>query len=227
MVYDWIISNKEFLKIIYSIIIIIICSIIVIKTDRLFSLSFHQGIRYFRNAFFFFGIAFIFRTIIGLDSFAFFLNINNFFIIKAAFEFFTIMAGFFLLYSLIWKKFEPFHHPHSSIFNPRINLFYLMTVILIFLDYIWKTYFFMFFSQIILFFFALIISFLNFKEGGDKHKFLKFYMIAMLLSFLAWILNAIAASYLNWNQLVIIDIYFINMIIFLLFLYGVIKFTKN
>ncbi|MFH1521631.1 MAG: hypothetical protein ABIF18_01605, partial [archaeon] len=65
MLYEWILTNKEFLKVAYALIICFICAIIVLKTDRMFKLSDYQGLRYFRNAFFFYGLAFVVRFILG------------------------------------------------------------------------------------------------------------------------------------------------------------------
>ena len=48
---DWIVQNKSLIKIFYASIVILICAIITIKSDKLYKLSLYQGIRYFRNAF--------------------------------------------------------------------------------------------------------------------------------------------------------------------------------
>lgn len=225
--YNWFIENKELLKILYALLIGLICFIIVIKTNKLFKISFHQGIRYFRNAFFFYGIAFIARYfLVALINYGIldqlYRSISIIF-----FEFFLIMGGFFLLYSLLWRNFEYSEtSSSSSLFNSRISLFYIMAFILVFLDYIWGTLCFMFFSQILLFVFVSIIAFMNYKKNGKNHKFLKFYFLAMLLNLVAWSLNTLAALFLNYNQKIMINIYVINVIIFLLFLYGIIKFTR-
>jgi hypothetical protein len=137
------------------------------------------------------------------------------------------MAGFFLIYSLLWKRFEKSPQNHtSSLFNPIIFLFYLMAFVIASFDVIWTTYIFMFFSQIIIFAFASIISFKNYKTHGKEHKFLKFYFAAMLLSLGAWSLNAFAAI-VQWRLRFVVGVYIINIAIFLLFLYGVIKVTKK
>jgi len=101
-----------------------------------------------------------------------------------------------------------------------------MAFIIVFLDCLWKTSYFMFFSQIILFACASIISLINYKKNGRKRKFLKFYFMAMILSLIAWSLNALAVLYFNWNQGLVMNIYGINIVFFSLFLYGVIKVTK-
>lgn len=225
--YETIIQNKELFKFIYSIIIIVICFIIVLKTDRLFRLSFHQGIRYFRNAFFFYGLAFIARYLLGANYLFAIKNNFQFSVIEIVFEFCLIMAGFSLLYSLVWKKFErPGNESFSSLFNVRFFLFYTLAVIIAILDYLWATYIFLFILQILLFSYASIISCINYKNkrmGG----FLKLYFIVMLLNLAAWTANFLASTFFEWHQGVLIGIYLLNIIIFVILLYGVIKTTKN
>ena len=217
--YNWIVVNKELIKIFYALIVVFICAVIVIKTDRLFRLSLHNGIRYFRNAFFFFGVGFIFR---------YFLNVfPSYPVNKIVFEFFMIMAGCFLLYSLLWKRIESFGRDyHSSLFNPYVLIFYLISFIIVFVDYLWSTYYGMFGSQIVLFSFASIISYINYQRNRTR-PFLKFYFIAMILSLTAWLLNAGASLLLNWNQGILIASYLLNIIIFLVFLFGVVRVTAR
>jgi len=224
--YQWIIENKELLKIIYSLAITLICAIIVFKTDRLFRLSFHQGIRYFRNAFLFYGAAFLFRYIL-IPSLSELSGKYNF-IPRVFFEFFLVMAGFFLLYSLLWKKLEYNQRNFkSSLLNRNILVFYLIAIIIVILDVIWNKYVFMFLSQFIIFSIASIISYNNYLSKGKHRKFLKFYFLAMVLSFIAWLLNFLLVLWIGWNKGVLINIYGLNIIIFLLILYGVIKLTNK
>jgi len=218
---EFIIENREILKFFYTFAIAVICAAIVIKTDRFFNLSFHQGIRYLRNAFLFYGIGFVIRGLVELPFLPYkFLNV--------LFEFSLITAGFFLLYSLLWKKIEPHPKEHeSSLFNIRITVFYSLALVIALFDSLWQTYAFMFFSQIALYISASIISFQNYQNKGKQHKFLKFYFIAMILSLVAWTSNAIAALVFHWNQLTVIGVYVMNLIIFLLFLYGIINVTRS
>ncbi len=224
--YSLVIENKWILEVLYALAISLICAVIVIKTDRFFKLSLHQGIRYFRNAFFFYGLGFIARYIFGvLSDWSFSIN---YFVMQMIFEYFLVMAGFFLFYSLVWRKFEsPKEEYLSSLLNTKIAVFHIMAVIIAVLDYTWHTYYFMFASQIIIFFCASIISYVNYRTNGRQHKFLKFYFIAMLLGLAAWILNLLAPLYFRWNQGILINIGIINVMFFLLFLYGVIKVTKK
>jgi len=223
--YSLIIENKLVLELIYALAISLICGVIVVRTDKFFRLSMHQGIRYLRNAFLFYGIAFIARYIFGVFSD---LNLDFIYIAKVAFEYFLVMAGFFLLYSLMWRKFESSKEmPFSSLFNAKIAVFHAMALIIAVMDTLWGTYNFLFISQIVIFFYASVISFINYKTNGRKHKFSKFYFIAMLLSFGAWILNFLAETYFNWDHGLLIIVGIADVIFFLLFLYGVIKFTNT
>jgi len=226
MIYDWILTNKEMLKLIYALIICIICAIIVLKTDRLFKLSNHQGIRYLRNAFFFYGSAFFVRFILGttniVGNYSQFYSVS----IKILFEFSIVMAGFFLFYSLIWKRIEK-RTQYNSLINFNIGILYLISIIITALDFVQNTDFFMYFSQIILFAIMTIISFKNFYEGGRRYKFLKYYFLTMIFGLLAWTLNTALFYLLNWNKVVQMQVYTLNIIFFLLFLYGIIKITNT
>lgn len=216
--YVFVTENKDLFRFLYSVVIGFICLIIVLKTDRLFKISSHQGIRYFRNAFFFYGIAFVIRYILATPAY--------FVLMKIVFEFFMIMGGFFLFYSLLWKRFEK-PKEISSLFNPKIIILYVLAFIIAILDYLWGGYNFMFFSQIILFGFASIVSCMNYKKSGKKHKFLKLYFIVMVLNLIVWVLNFIFSSFLGWRLRWVANIYVLNVIIFLIFLYGVIKVTRR
>lgn len=219
-IYSKLIENKDLIKTLYGFLISLICLIIVLKTDRLFRLSMHQGIRNFRNAFFFFGLAFFSRYLLGI-----FFNFTHLEIIF--FEFFLIVGGFFLLHSLIWRKFKSIEQSYfSSLFSPVTILFYLMASILVLLDYLQTSYLFLFLSQIILFLLASILSFKNYQNNFNK-PFPKFYFLAMILSLSAWILNAIAGIFFEWNSEMIINSYILNLMVFTLFLFGVIKITSK
>lgn len=220
--YSAVTENKWILEALYTFIIFSICMIIVMKTDRFFKISLHNGIRYFRNAFMFFGVGFLARYVVGLFSD---FSIPNVELMKIFFEYLIIMAGFFLFYSLVWKKFAS-GREHSSLFNLKIIILNIMAITLAVMDSLWQTYNFMFFSQIIVFFYTSVIAFTNYLKSSGKFKFLKFYFIGMLLVLSAWVLNFLAASVFHWNPIILINIGIINVIFFFLFLYGVIKATR-
>jgi len=225
--YSFVLGNRELLKIIYALIIIMICAFIVVRSDRFFRISMHKGIRYFRNAFLFFGIGFSIRYLAGA-FFSYHVFSNRYSpIVNVLFEYFLVMAGFFLLYSLLWKRIEDEDEYYlTSLINRRILVFHIMAFVIIVLDYIWHTYYYMFISQIILFAFSSVISYSNYAKPDSQKKFSRFYFTAMILSFLAWSLNFLAAISFNWNPLVLINTYIINMVVFFLFLYGVMRVEK-
>lgn len=222
---EWFAQNKDVLKIIYSLILILICIIVVVRTNRLFRLSSHQGIRYFRNAFFFYGIGFFARYILGSNYIEEYFSLSGV-ILTGVFEFFLIMGGFFLLYSLIWKRIESEKGPYSSLVNGKILMFYLMALIIVILDQIWHQYLLMFLSQIVVFAITIIISYSNYQKNITKGKFLKNYFLAMIFGFIAWVLNFLAGIYFNWHQGILMGVYGLNLILFLLFLIGVVRVTK-
>jgi len=224
-VYSLIVRNQELFRLVYTLLIGIACFAIVVRTNRLFRLSFHQGIRYFRNAFFFYGLAFLIRYPLGESYFLIYKIIPSF-ITKALFEFFLIMGGFSLLYSLLWKKLETEKGSLSSLFNAKIALFYALALVIVGLDYLWKTYYLMFASQIILFGYASTISYLIYIKSENQQNFLKLYLVVMILNLIAWLSNFVVAVFFNWHQGGIISIHILNVIIFLLFLYSVVKATK-
>lgn len=224
--YDFVWMNKEIFKLVYTLIIGLICFLIVLRTHRLFKLSAHQGIRYFRNAFFFYGLAFIMRYVLGLFYFLEEPYWLYSFLIRGVFEFFLIMGGFSLLYSLVWKKFEPEEGTHSSLFNLRFTILYLLALIVVVLDYLWETYLFMFVLQIILFFSASIISYSNYRRSKER-GFLRLYLIVIILNLIAWLANFVVASFFDWHKGGVVGIYILNILIFFLLLYGVLSATKK
>jgi hypothetical protein len=225
---QWVVQNRELVKLIYGLIVALICLIIVFKTDKIFRISLHKGIRYFRNAFLFYCVGFLIRYVFGSNLL--FSNMGGLYnpILKALFEFFMIMGGFFLLYSLLWKKIEaPRARYLSSLMNANILVLYLISIIIVSIDILYNSFYALFVSQIFLFTMAFAISFSNYLSKGKQRKFLMFYFIAMGLSLVAWGLNGLAALLLEWSMGVIITIYLINIIIFLIFLSGILNFTKH
>lgn len=219
MLYEWVLTNKELLKVTYALVICFICAVIVLKTDRMFKLSDYQGLRYFRNAFFFYGLAFFVRFILGSVST---LAENSVYF----FEFFIIAAGFFLLYSLIWKRIEREKSYHSFL-NVRSGVLYTVALLIVLLNLILNTSFFMYFSQIALFMAMSFISYQKWKKGGEKHLFLRYYSIIMILGLIAWILNMALDYFLNWNKVIQMGVYGLNILFFIFFLYVITKITKS
>ena len=223
--YSLILENKYTLELLYALAISLICGIIVVRTDRFYRLSMHQGIRYFRNAFLFYGIGFLIRYFFGVFTD---LNLDYYYVLKPLFEYFFVMAGFFLLYSLIWRRFESAKEKYfSSLFNAKILIFHVMAVLIAVIDVLWQTYYFMFISQILIFLFVSILSFVHFRRDKGKHRFPGFYFFITLIGLAGWVLNFLAESYLNWDRQVLIFVGIADILFFILFLYGVARITRH
>ena len=216
-------SNRVFLEVIYSFIISSICLVIAYKSDRYFKLSLHSGLRYFRNAFLFYGLAFFwkfsFAELTGLNTF------NEFFS-QFVFEYLLILGGAFLLYSLLWKKFSK-QAGFSSLISSKLLVIYLIALILTTADCVLRIYFLLFISQILIFLIASLLVFKANKEKGNKSGFLKIYGFAIILGLIAWLLNFGTAFLFGWNLLLMIDVGVLNVIFFLLVLFGIMKITKT
>jgi hypothetical protein len=101
------------LEVFYSF-IIIVCSLMIYRaTKELYELSSHKGIKYFRLAFLYFAIAYFFRSFIKF--FLVYFNVGTVHQIGMKtfgvatlfiFLYFSSMAIFYLLYSVMWKKFD-------------------------------------------------------------------------------------------------------------------------
>lgn len=221
MLYDWILVNKEFLKIAYALAICFICFVIVLKTDRMFKLSDYQGLRYFRNSFFFYGLGFFTRFILG-DIPLFSEASIYFFNIKFFFEFFMVVAGFFLLYSLVWKNIEK-EKSHNSLLNMKANIFYVVAFLVALLDSLFGISSFMYASQIILFLAMSVVGYRKLRDGDESSTFSKYYFFIIVLGLIAWVINALLEYVFDWNKLVQIGVYGINFLFFFFFLYAIIK----
>ena len=99
-------------EILYSFVIIICSLMIYFTTKELYELTSHKGIKYFRLSFLFFALAYFFRSFIKITLLSLetrdlisvmptFASITFF-----AFMYFSSMAIFYLLYSVICKKWE-------------------------------------------------------------------------------------------------------------------------
>jgi hypothetical protein len=222
-VLNFIFLNRELAKLIYTLVLVLVCIAIVLRTDKLFRLSDHQGIRYFRNAFFFYGVGFVFRYLFSISHF--FVGGSRWlsYVGLIIFEYFIIMASFFLLYSLLWKKVES--NAKSSLFNLRILMFHGVALIIALLGFIWQCYYFLFGSQILIFCIALVLGFIAKTE--KKAGFLDLYLFVIGLNLFAWIFNLLIAWVFHWNIISMMLIYMLNVLIFLLFLFAIFSVTKK
>lgn len=104
-------------ELIYSFVIILSCLMIYFGTRELYKLSSHKGIKYFRESFLFFALAFFFRSFIKLilligNPKNMFINPQIFNLITTLlFVFFSTLAILYLIHSLTWKKLKFLNEP--------------------------------------------------------------------------------------------------------------------
>jgi len=210
-------------EVLYSFIIIACSLMIYFGTKELYKLSNHQGIKYFRLAFLFFAIAYFFRSFIkfliiyfDIRELFMLLPLNFGVVTLFLFMYFSSIAIFYLLYSVMWKKWGK-----KSL---KISLFHLFALIIASISIILPNSLTYLLINLILFLFVSTTLYYAYKHSKKKKNNL--YAIYVLL-FIFWILNIIdilVPSFLQYFQLII---YLASSFIFLLILYKVIKNTGS
>lgn len=204
-------------EIVYAFVIIVCSLMIYFATRELYELTSHKGIKYFRWGFLFFAIAYFFRSFIkfilmyfnshqildlggrGLGSISLFL-----------FMYFSSMAIFYLLYSVMWKKWN----------GNWIYGFHVIAVLIGFISVLSRSLF--VYLGINVFLFIVIVLILFMADKGSRGKIHNLYIIYVML-FIFWIFNIIdilIPSFLKTFQLFI---YLASILIFLMILYKVLK----
>ena len=212
-------------EIIYSFIIIICSLMVYFGTKELYELSNHKGIKYFRQAFLFFAIAYLFRSIIKF--FLVFFNIGRVFeftprglgiITLFLFMYFSSMAVFYLIYSVMWKKWNK----DSNI----IYLFHLLAFIIALVSIVSKSGLIYLALNVLLLIFIILVVFIAYNNSKNKKKRHNMYIIYVLLS-IFWILNILDILIPSFLQTFKLFIYLVSIVIFLLILYKVLTKTGS
>jgi hypothetical protein len=217
-----IIENFPFIEFFYTIIMIFVSLLIYYKINKLYLFSKYPNIKYFNNAFLFFAIAFFVRFIYFLStSFKEYLIFdlvlyNNYILI--VFEFLFLLPGFYFLLSLLYK--------HIKNFKILIHLIFMLIFILISLiDYFWHTFFLMYITAVIIFFFNTLISYFNHKT--KKTKYSQLYFIAIFLLLFSWIINFSTQYLLDKLPYLRFYTYLMNIIALFIIFYVVHKILKD
>ena len=189
---------------VYTLIILVCCAIIAYRVNMLYRLSNYKGMRYFRNSFIFFFLAFLFRYIWKLDI-SLIHNYALFFFI------YTIsMAGFYLAYSLVWKNFEKYK------IQKEIMLHGIAVIIAVSDLYLGRMYF-MFITQFAVLSYAIIISYSNYKQSGTAMS--QLYFITLSLALIGYIVNFLNNIIAPLFQIFTYYVYAITAGMFVLFLF--------
>ena len=172
-------------EIVYSMIILILCFLIFFKTKEMYNLTKHGGIKFFRYAFMFLGLAYAFRLILYIIAMNSSLSCNfcmygktfwpitNFIV-----AYFSTLGIMYLVYSTIWKKIKV---KHFLIFSNLIAFF-----IAIF-SFIFRSPLRLSLIQFVLLIFAAIIIIKYHKKSKKKPNT----QILYFLVFIFWLLSLI------------------------------------
>jgi hypothetical protein len=107
--------TRLFMELGYTLIVVLLCFLIYYKTREIYDLTKHEGIKYFRMTFLFFGFAFFFRflsiffMLMGV-TFDIYLSRQIIRVFPLVFNgYFSTMAILSLVYSIIWKQLQIKH----------------------------------------------------------------------------------------------------------------------
>lgn len=212
-------------ELIYSFVIIICSLLVYYSTREMYELSSYKGIKYFRQAFLFFAIAYFFRYFI--QFFLFFFNVRHIlefspryvgWISLFVFLYASSMAIFFLLYSVMWKRWN-----HST---SKIVLFNLFALIIALLGSSLRGIGVWLILNFILLAFVSFVLLVAYKDHKARHGRSGLFIIYLLL-FIFWILNILDILIPEFLQVYQLVIYLISIFLFMIILYRVLKKAGN
>lgn len=207
-------------ELIYSFIIIVCSLMVYFGTKELYELSFHKGIKYFRQAFLFFAIAYFFRSFVKFIMMYFHIGrIIDFFprfffgpITLFIFMYFSSIAVFYLLYSVMWKKWEGN--------SRRIYLFHVLAAALSAVTMLSHDFLVLIGLNIFLLAFIVFVVYVARKDSRKKKNSL-YVIYALLLVF--WVLNIFDILVPGFLEAFKLLIYLASLGIFLIIVYKVLK----
>lgn len=219
---EMLLSPNAGMELIYSFVIILCSLMIYHSTKEVYKLSSYKGLKYFRQAFLFFAVAYFFRYSIK------FLLI--FFDVKRVMDFSPILIGvislsvflysssmavFYLLYSIMWKKWN----------SHKINiwLFNIFAIIIAFIGTLFINSGVPVILNLILLVSVASVLFSNYHHSKKKGNLFIIYILLLLF----WVLNIISIlipDFLEFYQLLI---YLVSISLFMVILYKVLKKIGN
>lgn len=212
------------IEVLYSFVIIVCALLIYFGTKELYKLTSYQGIKYFRLAFLFFSISYIFRSLIKLVMLVFvpkqimhfspmFLGPISLFL----FMYFSSMAVFYLLYSVLWKKLEEK--------KGKIFVFHVLAIVIAIISLLFNDFLSYLILNLFLLIFVAVIFIISSKSRKPKKKSGMHFIYFLL--FIFWILNILDILVPNIFSIFQLVIYLASISIFLTILYKVLKKVGN
>lgn len=218
--------NTFGMELIYSFIIIFCSLIIYFSTKGLYKISKYPGIKYFRESFLFFAIAYFFKSFISFLFFIFevkgliefssiFLGVLTLFFFMYA----STMAIFYLLYSIIWKNMkEKWKESFWTI--PIIHVFVLVISAL---SIIVREAGVLILLQVFVFILIAILNYSSYRKLGKKNRSGSIYMIYLFL-FVFWMLNLSDLLIVGFGPIIELIVSLVSIGIFVLILHKVTRY---
>lgn len=210
-----------------------ISAAIALKAKKLYSVSNYEGIKFFRNSFVFFSVAFVLRCALYIIHFfekAGKIPLNDFAVLHAVVEYtfiFSItIAGFYLVYSLVWKTLQGFRIGNMNLSTE--SSLYVLAALVTFAEEVMISGF-MYVAMILVFSYAIIVSYNNYIEAKRKSKkgFHQLYFIVMVLGLLGFASNFLDFLISGFFPTFYVYVIILNVMIFGIMFYGVFFVTKN
>ena len=208
---------------IYSFVIIFTSLMIYFGTKEIYSLTSYRGIKYFRQAFLFFGIAYLCRFFIEFVILSFnvrrIIEVSTYpvvlgYIALFAFMYLSSISIFYLIYSVLWKKFKD--KPKS------IYIFHAVAIFIALASIFFNNQLFYMGLNVLLLLSAIILISLSFYNQRHKTKKNSLLLIYLLL-FIFFILNVFNILVPVFMESLKLLVYLVSLGIFLVILYKVLK----
>ena len=212
-------------ELIYSFVIVVCSLMIYYATKEMYELSSYKGIKYFRQSFLFFAVAYFFRyfiifllTLFNIDDFLG-LSIRQVYPFSLfVFLYSSTMAVFYLVYSVMWKRWN----------NNKLNLilFNFFALVLALLGILFGGMEMSLFLNVLFFFSVSFILLVAYIESKNKHKgksLLAFYFLLFIFFFLN-IIDVMTPMFLQFFKLAV---YLASILTFMIILYRVLKNIGN
>lgn len=170
------------IELIFTVIAVLFCFLIYFKTTEIYKLTKYNGIRYFRDAFLFFGFSYLMRFLFSLamlSRFAFDFIVPRYMfgpIFILPMGYFSTMGIFYLIFSSIWKRFNN---------NNMLIVGHLVAVALSVVSFITRSHLMLLYLQSVLLVIAVILSFAAKKEGKKLSGARILYILVAAL----WLIN--------------------------------------
>ena len=162
------------------------CLLIYFRTREIYQLTKHQGIRYFRDAFLFFGLSYFLRFLFHLVLLSWIAfdfmpprgMFAPFFILLLGY--FSTIGIFYLIFSTIWKK---FNNRHLLVFGHSIAI--LLSVI----SFITRSHLILLYFQSALLVLAILLIVVRKHEKKISRMRIMYFLIALIWLINLWIIG--------------------------------------